>query len=55
MANMHQLLKTMIEQGASDLHISTGSPPQIRIDGKMTMLTSPICRLPRLNSSAIAF
>ncbi len=31
----------MIEQGASDLHISTGSPPQIRIDGKMTMLTSP--------------
>ncbi|WP_029909504.1 type IV pilus twitching motility protein PilT [Pelobacter seleniigenes] len=38
MANMHQLLKTMIEQGASDLHISTGSPPQIRIDGKMTPL-----------------
>ncbi len=38
MANMHQLLKTMIEQGASDLHVSTGSPPQIRIDGKMTPL-----------------
>lgn len=38
MANMHQLLKTMIEQGASDLHVSTGSPPQIRIDGKMTVL-----------------
>ena len=35
MANMHQLLKSMIEQGASDLHISTGSAPQIRIDGKM--------------------
>ncbi len=41
MANMHQLLKAMIEQGASDLHISTGSPPQIRIDGKMTELSSP--------------
>lgn len=41
MANMHQLLKAMIEQGASDLHISTGSPPQIRIDGKMTLLNSP--------------
>ena len=41
MANMHQLLKAMIEQGASDLHISTGSPPQIRIDGKMTVLSSP--------------
>ncbi len=38
MANMHQLLKTMIEQGASDLHVSTGSSPQIRIDGKMTAL-----------------
>ncbi|MCK5825485.1 MAG: type IV pilus twitching motility protein PilT [Desulfuromusa sp.] len=36
MLNMHQLLKTMIEQGASDLHISTGIAPQIRIDGKMT-------------------
>jgi len=35
MANMHQLLKSMIEQGASDLHISTGSAPQVRIDGKM--------------------
>ena len=41
MANMHQLLKAMIEQGASDLHISTGSPPQIRVDGKMTPISSP--------------
>lgn len=35
MVNMHQLLKAMIDQGASDLHISTGSAPQIRIDGQM--------------------
>ncbi|MCD6188524.1 MAG: type IV pilus twitching motility protein PilT [Desulfuromusa sp.] len=35
MANMHQLLKLMIERGASDLHISTGISPQIRIDGQM--------------------
>jgi len=41
MANMHQLLKSMCEQGASDLHISTGSPPQIRIDGRMTPLPLP--------------
>ncbi len=41
MANMHQLLKTMIEQGASDLHISTGSAPQTRIDGKMAPLDLP--------------
>lgn len=41
MANMHQLLKMMIEQGASDLHLSTGSPPQIRVDGRMTVLDGP--------------
>jgi len=35
MANIHQLLKTLVEQGASDLHVSTGSPPQMRVDGKM--------------------
>jgi len=23
----------MVEQGASDLHITTGTPPQLRIDG----------------------
>ncbi|MFO7812856.1 MAG: PilT/PilU family type 4a pilus ATPase [Pelovirga sp.] len=41
MANMHQLLKLMIEQGASDLHVSTGTAPQIRIDGKMQSLETP--------------
>lgn len=29
------LLKTMVEQGASDLHLTTGSPPQFRINGKL--------------------
>ena len=32
MANMHQLLKAMIEKGASDLHLTTGTSPQLRID-----------------------
>jgi len=41
MANMHQLLTTMVEKGASDLHISTGSPPQLRIDGRMVPLDLP--------------
>jgi len=41
LANMHQLLKTMIEKGASDLHITTGSPPQLRIDGKLHPLKMP--------------
>src|SRR5436309_1130647 len=29
------LLKTMIDQNASDLHITVGAPPQFRIQGKM--------------------
>jgi twitching motility protein PilT len=38
---MHQLLKAMIEKGASDLHVTTGSPPQLRIDGKLHPLKMP--------------
>ena len=33
----------MVEKGASDLHITTGSPPQLRVDGKLVPLkTSPL-------------
>ncbi|RJO66447.1 MAG: PilT/PilU family type 4a pilus ATPase [Myxococcales bacterium] len=43
MVNLHQLLKTMIERGASDLHITTGSPPQLRIDGRLVPVkTAPL-------------
>jgi twitching motility protein PilT len=41
MANLHQLLKAMIEKGGSDLHITTSSPPQLRIDGKLQPLKMP--------------
>jgi len=41
MANMHQLLKAMIEKGASDLHLTTGTAPQLRIDGKLHPLRMP--------------
>ncbi|ACG71896.1 twitching motility protein [Anaeromyxobacter sp. K] len=41
MANLHQLLKAMVEKGASDLHVTTGSPPQLRIDGKLVPLKTP--------------
>ncbi|MGO9015653.1 MAG: type IV pilus twitching motility protein PilT [Dissulfurispiraceae bacterium] len=33
--NIYDFLKLMIEQGASDLHITTGSPPQLRIVGRL--------------------
>jgi twitching motility protein PilT len=39
--NLHQLLKTMIEKGASDLHVTAGTPPQIRIDGGLVPLKLP--------------
>lgn len=41
MSNLHQLLKAMIEKGASDLHVTTGSPPQLRVDGKLVPLRMP--------------
>ena len=36
--SLHQLLKVMLDQGASDLHITTNSPPQLRIDGQLVPL-----------------
>ena len=44
MIELQKLLEIVIEKRASDLHLTTGSPPQFRIDGKLgsfdnTMLT----------------
>jgi twitching motility protein PilT len=39
--NLHQLLKTMIEKGASDMHVTTGTPPLLRIDGSVVPLKLP--------------
>lgn len=38
MASVYDLLKIMIEKGASDLHLTTGSPPRLRVDGKLVPL-----------------
>lgn len=41
--NLHQLLRVMVEKGASDLHITTGSPPALRLDGQLIPLkTAPL-------------
>ncbi len=45
-APLQQLLKTMVEYGGTDLHITTDSAPQIRIDGRMVPL-----KLPALDSA----
>jgi twitching motility protein PilT len=38
---LHQLLRAMIEKGSSDLHITTGTPPLLRIDGSIVPLKLP--------------
>jgi twitching motility protein PilT len=41
MVNLHQMLKELVERGGSDLHITTSTPPQIRINGKLTPMDLP--------------
>jgi twitching motility protein PilT len=41
MATLYDLLKMMIEKKASDLHITTGSAPRLRIDGKLMSIDHP--------------
>ena len=38
---LRQLLQVMIQRGASDLHVTTGTPPQLRIDGSLAPLRTP--------------
>lgn len=47
--DMAELLRTMTEKGASDLHITVGAPPMLRIDGSILPtpyppLTAEICQ-----------
>ncbi len=34
--NLHEMLKEMVERGASDLHITVGAPPMLRVDGRVS-------------------
>jgi twitching motility protein PilT len=38
---LNQLLKDMVGQGGSDLHITTNSPPQVRVDGVLRQMNLP--------------
>jgi twitching motility protein PilT len=49
---LHQLLKTMVERGGSDLHVTTNSAPQIRIDGKLVPLDMPALTAPETKQLA---
>ena len=41
MATLPDLLKTLVENDGSDLHIATNTPPQIRVHGHLRRLESP--------------
>ncbi len=41
MLDLKQLLVEMFNRGATDLHITTGAPPQLRIDGSLVPLNIP--------------
>ena len=38
-ANMADLLQILVERGGSDLHLTSGTYPQIRVAGKLLQLT----------------
>ncbi len=39
---LHELLKIMVERGSTDLHLTTNTPPVIRIDGSLERLPFPM-------------
>jgi twitching motility protein PilT len=41
MATLPELLKTLVDAGGSDLHITTSTPPQVRVNGDLARLPLP--------------
>ena len=48
MSNINELLKYSLDSGASDLHLSVGSTPMVRIHGVMKKLQLPSMDLPTM-------
>src|SRR5262245_22300491 len=51
-ATLHALFKQMVEMGASDLHLTTNSPPMVRLDGKLIPLPYPPLTVPETKQLA---
>ena len=49
---LHDLLKQMVEMGGSDLHLTTQSPPMVRLDGKLIPLPYPPLTVPETKQLA---
>src|SRR3990167_7340476 len=39
--DLHDLLRRMVECNASDLYLTTGAPPQVKVDGTVQALPLP--------------
>ncbi len=46
MADFADIITQVLERGASDLHLSVGSPPTIRVSGSLERLDMPVLRPP---------
>ena len=53
MASFPELLRIIIDRNASDLHITAGSPRQIRIDGALNRL--PFDAMSRLETKVLCY
>lgn len=53
MITLPELLKTTFEMGASDLHITSGTPPQVRVHGKLQRL--PLDELTPSDTKRLAY
>jgi len=42
MVSLRELLEQMVQMGASDLHLTVGSPPVVRVDGKLQRMQHDI-------------
>jgi twitching motility protein PilT len=42
MATLPELLKSLVDHNGSDLHITTNTPPQIRVHGHLRALDLPL-------------
>src|SRR5438552_6055168 len=53
MATLPELLKTLVEMGGSDLHITTNTPPQVRVHGHLQRL--PLTDLTPAETKQLAY
>jgi twitching motility protein PilU len=51
---LHNLLRTLVERNGSDLYLTTGAPPQIRVEGTVYNLPMPALQVGEVRAMAYA-